>query len=244
MSEDLTVENVDETTENTPQDQGVEHAEVVEQEADSQEDAPTEQEDEAPVETVDERLSRLERENEAKQRKINRQTAANRQALEKLERQRREYEERLSKLDKQEVENTEPTKPKLEDFDSYEEFNNAQDKYAQELAEYRATEILNKREKELLTRRQQEEAQKAQAELEQKRLKQEQEYISINPNYKASKAEFEDFISTSNIDRSMESAIVHQAFKGNVAQLIDYFGQYHDPMWDQMDAWKEESLAI
>lgn len=226
MLEDVTVENVETTTENETQDHNVETevetTDAVEQEVNSQEDVPVEQE--APEETVESRLERLERENEAKQRKINRQTAANRQALEKLEQQRREYEEKLSQLNVQEVENTAPAKPKLEDFDSYDDFNLAQDKYAEDLAEYRAKDILNKREKEFLEQKQKQEMQRYQFELEQKREKQEQDYIAINPNYKASKAEFQDFLSTANVNKEMEAAIVHQSFKGNVAQLIDYFG--------------------
>jgi len=191
--------------------------EVEDNEVDSQGDAQVEAEAESEEveETVEQRLERLEKEAEAKQRKIDRQTAANRKTQELLEQRNRELEAIQQKLEQ----NAKPEsqEPNIDDFETYEEYTDA-------LAKHKAEKLIAEREKENLLKQQREAAQKAMAERESIRAKQEAEYVKINPNYKASKAEFEDFVKTLDVDPAVERFIVDQAFDGNIAQVIDYFG--------------------
>lgn len=212
MTEDVIVENEieDQTVETT-------ETEVDEVETDSQDDALDNQEAEGEEveETAEERLERIQQELEAKERKIARQTAANRKVQEILEQRNKELETIQSRL--QALEKPQQAEPSIDDFDTY-------DEYVEALAKHKADTMLQEREKELLKQQQREAAQKAMMERESARIKQETEYVKINPNYKASKAEFEDFVKTIDVSPQVEQAIVDQAFAGNIAQVIDYFG--------------------
>lgn len=176
----------------------------------------SEVEEQKEVETVEQKAARLEKELEAAKTKNARQTAAYAQQQKALERARQEYQEAVSKQTEKKEE-----EPKVEDFDSLSEWK-------EELAKYHSK--IAKREYELdLSKKQMEAAQaKIMQERESIRAKQEAEYISLNPNYEASKNEVTTFIDmlaqTGGMSPQVEHAITSQAFDGNVPALLDYFG--------------------
>jgi hypothetical protein len=184
-------------------------------EVDSQEDAPIEAEAESEevVETIEQRLERLEKEAEAKQRKIDRQTAANRKTQELLELRSRE----LEAIQRKQIATPESQYPKEDDFSTWEEFRQAE-------VNYLADQKIAMREAQILEWQQKEAAQKVLAERENLRTRQEAEYIKLNPRYKEAKAEFVDFVSTLSADAEVVKFIEDQAFEGNIAHIIDYFG--------------------
>lgn len=211
MTQEVTLEAT-ETTENT-QDQVVETTEA-ETEADSQTDAPEVESEEVEL-TAEEKLERLQKDLEAKERKISRQTAAYNRAQETLQARARELEALQSQM--AQFNQPESNEPNIDDFETHEEYDAARIKYL-------ADQEISKREKELNQKRQNELIAQQMRERESIRAKQEAEYIALNPNYKNSKAEFEDFVSTMQVNPDIEKAIVEQAFAGNIPQVIDYFG--------------------
>lgn len=173
--------------------------------------------------SVEERLAELEKDNESKQTAINRRTAALSQANKKIEELQREYKEVQSKLLPEEP----AEKPKIEDFESYEEFQSANEKYIRKDAEAKA---IKKVQEEQL------EAQRQKVVEERNALvsKQEAEYIQTNPNYFDSLTEFQSFVNAAQVDPAVEHAIVDQAFKGSVPQVIDYFAGNNGENLDQL----------
>ena len=213
MTEDVTVENEieDQTVETT-------ETEVDEVETDSQEDDALdnqEAEGEEVEETAEERLERIQKELEAKERKIARQTAANRKVQEILEQRNRELETIQSRL--QALEKPQQAEPKQDDFDTYAEYDEARIKYLADV-------MLKEREKELLTQQHIIAEQKLIAERGATLAKQEQEYVKVNPNYKHSREEVESFVNTFAVAPDVMKFIQDQLHEGNVAQVIDYFG--------------------
>lgn len=157
-------------------------------------------------------LAETQKLNEQMQKKIDRQTAAY-TALQKTHQQRQqEFEAIQSK-----IQTEAPQEPKIDDFETFEDFDKARVDFISKQAEQTA-------QKKLIE--QQQEQQKAALAQERTRLvaEQESEFLASNPNYAASKQEFNSFIGSMNVNPATENAIVEQSFKGNVPQIIDYFG--------------------
>jgi len=194
------------------QDQEVETQET---EAEETEDASPEAESEEsePEKTVEEKYAELKQEAETKQKAIDRKTAAYTALQRAHEKQQQELQAMQEKIQSQEPEK----EPSIDDFETHDDYVNA-------LTEYRANKLVKAKESELIEAQQQAKAKELADARAKIMLEKETEYLEINPKYPASKAEFGAFISTANIRPDVEAAIVGQAFKGNPAHIIDYFG--------------------
>lgn len=164
------------------------------------------------VETAEAKAERLEKELEDKQKYVNRRVAAYKDAQEKLARQTQELEALKASQAPEPV-----AEPKIEDFETYDEYMEAVKKHTAEIAKQEAV-------KEFQSKQVQEQQQQIAQERNAIVTKQEAEYLADNPDYHYAKTEFEQYIRTAQVDPTVERAIVEQAFEGNVPQLIDYFG--------------------
>jgi len=162
-------------------------------------------------ETIEEKASRLEKEREVDNRKIARQKAANSSLLKKIE------ELKAAQVAPQQAQ--EDTPPQAEDFETYDDYNNAFIKHeAEKLAQQRINDFQNDQIKKL----------EHQKNVEDQRafLKNEAEYREKNPNYDYSREEFQQFLTSTEIKPDVEVAIYSQAKReGNVAEIINYFGE-------------------
>lgn len=200
------------------QDKPVEKPEAEAEETEKSQEDSTETEGEegegkAPEKTVEEQLEELRQDNEAKQKKIDRQTAANSATMRKLEKEMQEKQALEAKINAQEPEQ----EPSIDDFEDFDEYKEALREFAKKSAKQEAL-------KEIAKHNEQAKAQELMQERAKLALEQEAKYLEINPNYKASRAEFDAWSKIANISKEVEQAIVIQSFKGNVPQLIDYFG--------------------
>lgn len=188
-----------------------------------------EAEEEQKPKTVEERLAEaeertknLEREAEAKQKKIDRQTAAYNELQRALEKERMERQAKLDKVEQK-------PEPKVDDFETYEEYVDA-------LSDYKADLRLQQKEAEMFEKQQAEKQQQLLQERARIRQEQETEYLKSNPMYKAAKAEFESFASRADIPTEVGNAIVEVVYKGNIPQVIEYFGANNGERMDELIA--------
>lgn len=222
---DVTVEPSNDETE--IEDVKVEEAQAEEPEQqDDQSQTEGETEEEQKPKTVEERLADIEaryeekvREAEAKQKKIDRQTAAYHELQKRLESERQAIQAKL--------EAPKDDAPNIDDYDTHEDYVNA-------VAEYKAKQLIKAKEQEFYQKQQQETMQKMQQERAKIALEQEAEYLKINPRYEASKNEFDSFVKTLQVDQAVENAIVEAAFIGNVPSIIDYFGGNNGERLDEL----------
>lgn len=176
-------------------------------------------------ETVEERAERLSHENKAMQKSIDRKTASFRQ-------REKNYQQKLQELEanQTEIAQQKPAEePKIEDFDTHAEYVDA-------VAEHKAKSMLKERQQKQLLDQQKAEATKIAQERENIREEQESEYILENPHYEASKEEFASFVEAGGISPQVEQAFVYQAFKGNVPEIIDYFGSNNGERMEELEA--------
>lgn len=229
--EDVTVEttadaDTDVTVENTVETEVEETVVDATPEADSEET-----ETEEPVETVEERLERLEQEVAAKQKAIDRKTASQ-HSLQKA------YERKLQELQAyQEQGKSEDLKePKIDDFDDYTKYEKAKEEF-----------FTKKVEREIKGKILQEQQQVAQQQLVQeklaKRKEQEAEYIKINPRYSQSAKEVNDFIQTLDASQGVQDAVLEVVYDGNIPQIIDYFGANNGERLDELERITQMSPA-
>lgn len=203
--EDVTVETQDVTVE-APEVEA-EETEVSSPEAEDQE--------EAVQETVEQKLERLERENAGRQKAIDRKTAAYSSLQKKYEAERQELQ-RLNEL----VNNQTKNEPKEEDFETHAEYIDA-------VVEYRAEQKVASKQRELLEQQHQMKYQELAQQRQALRQSQELEYLKENPLYKASLQEVNVYEQSllPNMNPNTYEAILTQVHKGNVPQIIDYFGK-------------------
>lgn len=156
---------------------------------------------------------------------VDRKTAA----LSDVNRKMREYQEQIQELQRMTQANQEALEPEpdFDDFDTHAEYREALGSYLEKKASHDAQQKFIEQQQALqMQKMSQERATMAQ--------KHEREYLEVNPAYKQSKTEFNNFIAQTNVDRAVEIAIVEQAFEGNSAQIIDYFGADHGKNLDQL----------
>jgi len=193
------------------------------EDATADEESAEGEEDGEPEISLEERLTQLERDVASKQKAINRKTAAYSDLQKAHERQLKEFkalEERVQ-VEAPDLE------PKIDDYDSYQEYDDARLEYLKSKAEQEAqTNLLNKQ------REEQQQALKQEREAESQR--QETEYLKVNPSYSASKEEFLHFIQTVKVSPAVENAFVEQIFEGNVPEIIDYFGRNNGENMDKL----------
>lgn len=201
--------------------------EIEEVETESHEDGV--EEVEQKPKTVEERLADMEtkldekaREVEAKQKKIDRQTAAYNDMQRALEKERQERQEALTTT-------AETTEPSIDDFNTHQE-------YVEAVSNWKAEKIVQEKQDEFSKQQEQQKMQALSMERAKIANEQETEYLKVNPRYKASKSEFEGFISTAKVDPQVESAIVQMAYKGDVPSLIDYFGSNNGERIDELES--------
>jgi molecular chaperone GrpE (heat shock protein) len=167
---------------------------------------------EEPELTPEQKVEQLESKIAEQEKKAERRQAAYRDLQKAHEKKLQE----LKKLETQTKPQEPVNEPKVEDFDTFEDFQKARDEYVAETAKQEAI-------KEFQNKQLQLEQQKIALERQTLVQQQEQEYLNVNPNYMASKAEFEQFVKLMDVDPAVERAIVDQTFLGNVPQTIDYF---------------------
>lgn len=214
-AQDVTVET---TADADTQDQVVENAveteveETENAEADSPDTDSEETEAEAPQETVEEKAERLERETAAKQKAIDRKTAAYHAQQRKIA----ELQEQIGKMNQPQQAN-DLKEPNIDDFESYSEYEKAKEDF-----------VTKKVEREFKAKMLQEqyhaEQQKALQDKMAKRQTQEAEYIKVNPAYSQSAKEVSEYLPTLNAPAAVQEAVLEAVYEGNVPATIDYFG--------------------
>lgn len=192
--------------------QDVESQATEDQSNDNDEQSP-EAEVEEVKKTPEELLTEAQSKIEEQEKAMARKTAAYRD----LQKAHDAKLEQLRNLEQQ-VKPPEPLQePKIDDFDSFEDFQKARDEFVSNTAKQKALEEFK-----------QSQLQAEQMQLAQERdalvKAQETEYLNVNPRYMDSKANFESYSKILQTSPAVEQAIVEQAFKGSVPQLIDYFG--------------------
>ena len=225
--QDVTVENatVDEADNDVTVDNAVE-TEVEETEAQaSPETDSDETEEEAPQETVDEKVVRLERENSGMQKAIDRKTAAYHSAQKAHEAKLQEIQELQVRLQQDSTKQ----EPNEDDFETYDKYFEAKVNYAADKKAETANAAMLEKQKAF-------EVQKMQAERASVLRTQETEFLTINPMYEKSKTEFSGALAALNVHPDVENAIVSTAFKGNVPQIINYFGANNGENLEQLTA--------
>jgi chromosome segregation ATPase len=223
MSEDVTVETVDTgasqveaskdaTVENETSEQTTETYDVAESEH------------QEPELTVEEKLTKFEKETQAKQAKIDRQLKAY-NALQKAHQEiKAEYDAMLQKQQASQAPK-EPQPPNDDDFSSYDELEKAKSKYIDDLANFKAEQIDRNRQQEFLQMQQQQKMQQVMQERQNIRARQEAEYAKVNPSYKASYQEVESFLGSVNVQSEVANAVIDTVYEGDVPSVIDYFGR-------------------
>ena len=174
-------------------------------------------------ETADDKVVRLERETAGKQKKIDRQTAANRQANERSDKLRQENERLAALIEKQ----TPDTEPKIDDYETHDEYNNAVISHAEKRGAANA-------QKEFLDNQQQIQRQQIEQERLSLRRSQEAEYIVDNPMYNAASNEVGTYIGTLDSSDATQDAVISQLYDGNVPSVIDYFGSNNGENLDEL----------
>lgn len=222
---DLAVETQDDVVIDTAPEAPVEEidAQDVSPDTESQEGEAAESV-EAPEETAEERIERLERESAGRQKKIDRQKAANSDLLKKLEAQRVEAEKYQQLMEQQ----APKAAPDIEDFETH-------DEYVDALAEYKAKAQVQEQQQQFM--QQQEQMRQAQVMQERQNvlMSQEKEYMLENPMYEGSKVEVQSYLSTlQDINPGTESAFIDQLYKGNVAEVTNYFGENNGERLDEL----------
>lgn len=203
-----------------PQDVTVEKApevKVEETEVDTSPDTENEEgeaAEELPEESVEDKVDRLERETTGKQKAIDRKTAAYSSLQRKYEEQRQEHE-KLAQLIAQQQPKVEPN---IDDFETHEEYDKARVEFWKETAKAEA-------QAELLQNQRQFQQEKIMQDRLVLRQTQEVEYMTDNPMYKASVTEVDSYIKgIPDVPGGTQEAVIEQLYRGNVPQLIDYFG--------------------
>jgi DNA repair exonuclease SbcCD ATPase subunit len=216
--EGVKAEPVEETTQETTTEDQVEETE---KEATAEDSPETEVEE---VETAEEKNEKLALEVEAKQKKIERQSAANRSLNERYEAQRQEHEKLLQTIEQQKPN----VEPKIDDYETHEEYSNARDDFIRKDA-------IAVAQSELMAQQQQIQRQQLEAQRTTLRQTQEAEYLDVNPMYKAASAEVNTYINGL-VDIPLETvdAFAEQLYQGNVPEVIDYFGANNGENLDEL----------
>lgn len=213
------VAEVEDVTVETPE---TETKETEENSSDVESDEGEVQEE--PQETVEEKLERLQKETEGKQKAIDRKTAAYHALQKKYEEQRQERE-RLTQLIEQQQPSQEPV---IDDFETHEDYVNA-------LVEYRSKAAIQEQQQKLMAQQAQMEQERIMQERLSIRQEQEAEYMKENPMYKAAANEVDAYIKTlGDVSESTQMAVIDQLYRGNVAQVIDYFGSDNGANLDEL----------
>lgn len=181
-------------------------------------------------ETVEERLERLTKEREADQRAMDRKTAAYTALNKRLEAERQEMARLQTELEKyQQPKSDAPVEPKLDDFDTYDEYKAAYTEY-----DNKRIELVRNQERAAIIREQQQQQQMANMQrLQQERAdirkQQEAEYVKENPLYTRASNTVNEHIeymaSQGMVGNGVAEAISDVLFEGNVPAVIDYFGR-------------------
>lgn len=170
-------------------------------------------ENEEVEETIEAKAERLQKSRDAMQAKIDRQTAAFSAQQKKMQEQAKQIAEFQAKLAGQE-----PAKePVIDDYDTAEEFWEAK-------AQHKAEQLMADKQKEFAEMQKQQAQQALMNERLAMRQSQEAEYLQINPSYNSSVKEVDTFIQTLDVKPEVAEAFLTQMYKGNVPQVIDYFG--------------------
>jgi len=177
-------------------------------------DEPTTEETE-PELTVEEKLEKAEQDIATKQKKIDRQTAANRKTQQLYEEQRQEREKLAGLIEKQQPDK----EPVIDDFETHEEYVDA-------LVKYRSKAEVQKQQQERLLHEEQIRDEQVNTERLQLRTSQETEFIVDNPMYKAAANEVDIYVKElgNTAPGTTQEAVIAQLYRGNVPQVINYFG--------------------
>lgn len=189
-------------------------AQVEDSQVDDTEALDTEVEEQEP-ETVEDKAARLEKENIKTTRRIGRKTAAL-SALQKnnedLQRQLQEMQQTAKPVDA-------PTEPLIDDFESYEDFQEAVVNHRTEMGVQKALNAQNEAKASELKLQ----AQKTRHDLVQT---QEHDFLQVNPDYTDSREEFVAHTANLRIDPQVENAMIEVALEaGSMADVISYFGE-------------------
>lgn len=167
--------------------------------------------------TPEQKLEKLEEALEARQKKINRQTKASSEQLKKIEQLNR----RLQELEAQQQAAPEKGEPVDGDYETYEEYDKAR-------IDYFVNQKVTAMQKQMLEQQQKEQLNQIMQQRESKVAQEEAALLKVSPQYTASKNEFQVHLNTLEqtgaITPHVGEAIVTQAHKGNVAEIINYFG--------------------
>lgn len=212
MSDEMIAEVEETQVEETEAVQGQEVEEVETQGGDT------------PPETPEQRLERIEREREADQKKINRQ----RKALSEADRERAELRQRIQEFEAKQSEVKQDQRPKEEDFETWDEFKAADEKYIRNQTRLEV-------QRELLQSQYQAEQARTEQERKQKFDREIAEFSVVNPDFKEAAQEFDAYAKSAKIQPDVMSAIVETAHEGNVALLINYFGENGGARLDELD---------
>lgn len=191
-------------------------------EAEQVEDNAVADESEEPELSVEERLEKIEKDNQYKEKAIHRKTAALHEANRKI----RELQSELQKF--AQSKESEKPEPNIDDFETHDEYVNA-------VADYRAEQRVKQKEQEFKMRQMQEAQQKQVQERLAMRQKQEAEYITDNPQYEASSKEVADYLGTMQVSDDVANAVLDQVYSGNVPAIIDYFGKNNGENLSKLD---------
>lgn len=200
-------------------DTPVEEVKVETEETDEQSPDVESQE---PEITPEEKIETLEKEVASKQKAIDRKTAA-------FHDMQRAHDRKMQELKALEakVQTDAPQEPKIDDFDTFEEFDKARVNFINEQAKQSV-------QKEFLEQQKQVQAQQQMQARMDLRATQEAEYIQSNPNYRASVAELDGFFKTAQISDGVGEAVLDVVYEGNVPQIIDYFGRNNGENLDKL----------
>lgn len=177
-----------------------------------------------PELTPEERIKKLEADVTGKQSAIDRQTKRYYETQEKLQKIQEENAKLLSQLKQAEPESA----PDIDNFETH-------DEYVEALAEYKAKTKLQEQQKQFAEQQRVMQEQAVMQERLALRQQQEAEYIKENPMYKASVDEVQYYIQ--NLGESPNGtvdAVLTQVYKGNVPEVIDYFGRNNGENLEQL----------
>lgn len=210
MNEEAQTDDVETVTEAQTEDA----TQVEDSQVEDTTDLETEVEEQEP-ETVEDKATRLEKENIKTERRIARKTAAYstlQKSNEDLQRQLQEIQQTAKPVET-------PTDPVIDDFETFEEYQEAVVKHRTELG---VKEALNTQQ----TTKANElklQAQKQRHDLVQK---QEHDFLQVNPDYSDSRDEFVTHTANLRIDPQVENAMIEVALEaGAMADVISYFGE-------------------
>lgn len=172
------------------------------------------------VETPEDKLLRLEKENESFKKKTERQKAAYTAVQRKLQ----EQADKLKELEAKAPQQDELKPPNWDDYDDHEKFNDA-------LADYKAELKLRERDKERLEQEKKDAQVKMQAELAELGRQRTAAYEGMKssfieevPEYENSEKEFAEWSQTVQVPQEVQNAVVNQLYReDNVPAVIHYF---------------------